>query len=75
MRAIPSQHAANQNVDYRLLSMLSDLVLCSKCLRAGRSTPVPQILSERHTPRTLCSNCAERPRRSLRRVLRHLIRS
>lgn len=69
------QTATPDKVDYRLLSMLSDLVLCSRCLRAGRTTPVPQILSERHTPRTLCAGCVEPQRRNLRRVLRHLIRA
>ncbi len=67
--------ASAQRVDYRLLNMLSDLVLCSRCLRDGRTTPVPQVLSERHTPRTLCAGCVEPRRRNLRRVLRHLIRS
>jgi len=64
---------AQSNVDYRLLGLLSDLVICSKCLRAGRVTPVPQILSERHTPRSLCSGCVKPRRRNLRRVLRRLL--
>jgi len=42
------------NVDYRLLGLLSRLVICSSCLRAGKITPVPQIVSDRHTPRSLC---------------------
>jgi hypothetical protein len=61
------------NIDYRLLGLLSDLVICSKCLRAGRVTPVPQILSEHHTPRTMCAGCIKPRRRNLRNVLRHLI--
>jgi len=64
---------AQSKVDYRLLGLLSDLVICSKCLRAGRVTPVPQILSARHTPRSLCSSCVKPRRRNLRRVLRRLI--
>ena len=64
---------AQSNVDYRLLGLLSDLVICSKCLRAGRVTPVPQILSELHTPRSLCSACVKPRRRNLRRVLRRLL--
>ena len=60
-------------VDYRLLGYLSDLVICSNCLRAGRVTPVPQILSERHTPRSLCSACVKPRRRNLRNVLRRLV--
>ncbi len=61
------------NVDYRLLGYLSDLVICSKCLRTGKVTPVPQILSERHTPRSLCSACVKPRRRNLRNVLRRLL--
>ncbi len=64
---------AQSNIDYRLLGLLSDLVICSKCLRAGRFTPVPQIWSERHTPRSLCSGCVKPRRRNLRRILRRLI--
>ena len=64
---------ANQNIDYRLLGLMSDLVICSACLRAGRVTPVPQIVSHRHTPRSLCASCAKPRRRSLRRVLTHLV--
>ena len=60
------------NVDYRILGLLSDLVICSRCLREGRVTPVPQILSKRHTPRSLCSGCARPRRRNLRRILTHL---
>ena len=61
------------NVDYRLLGFLSDLVICSSCLRAGRITPVPQILSERHTPRSLCRGCVKPRRRNLRNVLYRLL--
>jgi hypothetical protein len=61
------------NIDYRLLGFLSDLVICSKCLRAGRVTPVPQILSPRHTPRSLCAGCVKPRRRNLRNVLRWLL--
>ena len=64
---------ANGNVDYRLLGLLSDLVICSSCLRAGRVTPVPQILSVRHTPRTQCTACIKPPRRNLRNVLYRLL--
>jgi len=60
-------------VDYRLLGYLSDLVICSSCLRNGRITPVPQIMSERHTPRSLCSACVKPRRRNLRGVLYHLL--
>jgi superfamily II helicase len=48
---------AEDNVDYRLLNKLSNLVICSKCLRRGKVTPVPQVFSARHTPHNVCSNC------------------
>jgi hypothetical protein len=62
------------NVDYRLLGLMSELVICSSCLRQGKVTPVPQIVSPRHTPRSLCANCARPKRRDLRNILTHLIR-
>ena len=62
------------NVDYRLLSQLSNLVICSRCLRDGKATPVPQVFSHRHTPRTLCASCAKPSRQSnLRQILKRLI--
>ena len=60
-------------IDYRLLGLMSDLVICSSCLRAGKVTPVPQIVSERHTPRSLCGSCIKPRRRNLRHVLHRLI--
>ena len=65
---------ARNNVDYRLIGLMSDLVICSSCLRQGRVTPVPQIVSHRHTPRSLCAGCTKPKRRNLRRILTHLIR-
>ena len=46
-------------IDFGLLSRLTDLLLCSRCLRQGRRTPVPQVLSRRHRPRSLCSACRQ----------------
>lgn len=46
-------------IDLGLLSRLTDLLLCSRCLRQGRRTPVPQVLSRRHRPRSLCSACRQ----------------
>jgi hypothetical protein len=48
---------ANDNVDYRLLNKLSKLVICSHCLRSGKVTPVPQVISKRHTPHNVCPHC------------------
>lgn len=45
------------NVDYRLLNGLSNLVICSRCLRAGRVTPVPQVITRHRSPTNLCSQC------------------
>jgi superfamily II helicase len=64
--------AAKNKVDYRLLGLMSNLVICSSCLREGRITPVPQIVSHRHTPRTVCGRCAKPKRRNLRRILTHI---
>ena len=62
------------NIDYRLLSRLSNLVVCSRCLRHGKATPVPQVFSRRHTPRTLCASCAKPGRKhDLGQILKHLI--
>lgn len=65
---------ATTNIDYRLLSQLSNLVVCSRCLRHGKATPVPQVFSQRHTPRSLCASCATpKHKRNLRQILRRLI--
>ena len=48
---------ANDNVDYRLLNRLSNLVICCRCLRRGKVTPVPQVISERHSLTNECSTC------------------
>ena len=56
--------AATANVDYRLLDRLSNLVICSQCLRVGKVTPVPQIFSPRHTPHNVCSSCRSSTKQS-----------
>ena len=48
---------AKDNVSYRLLNRLSDLVICSSCLRSGVVTPVPQIISGRHSLTNECVDC------------------
>ena len=47
----------NDNVSYRLLNKLSNLVICSRCLRGGKVTPVPQIVSGRHSLTNQCADC------------------
>jgi hypothetical protein len=66
---------AKDNVSYRLLDRLSNLVICSRCLRAGRVTPVPQIISGRHSLTNECADCrAENPeQRAHRRTLGKLL--
>jgi len=55
---------AKDNVSYRLLNRLSNLVICSSCLRAGVVTPVPQIISGRHSLTNECVDCrAKHPER------------
>ena len=47
----------DDNVDYRLLNRLSNLVICSRCLRRGKITPVPQVISDRHSLTNECGDC------------------
>lgn len=49
--------AAKDNVSYRLMDRLSNLVICCRCLRAGKVTPVPQIISGRHSLTNECAEC------------------
>ena len=67
--------AAKDNVSYRLLNRLSNLVICSRCLRSGVVTPVPQVISGRHSLTNECADCrAENPeRRGHRRELAKLL--
>jgi len=48
---------SKDNVDYRLLNRLNKLVICSRCLRQGRVTPIPQVFSSYHRPRNVCDKC------------------
>ena len=50
---------ANDNVDYRLVNRVSNLVICSRCLRNGKVTPVPQIISALRPPTNLCPSCRD----------------
>ena len=50
---------SKDNVDYRLLNRLNRLVICSRCLRAGRVTPIPQVFSSHRRPRNVCDKCCE----------------
>jgi superfamily II helicase len=50
---------SKDNVDYRLLNRLNKLVICSRCLRQGRVTPIPQVFSSYHRPRNVCDNCRD----------------
>lgn len=50
---------AHDNVDYRLMDRISNLVICSHCLRKGKVTPVPQIISALKPPTNLCPSCRD----------------
>jgi hypothetical protein len=56
------------NVDFGLLDRLSQLLLCGRCLRKGLKTPVTQVISHRHRPRTLCRDCRREVGPGLRRM-------
>jgi len=49
----------NDNVDYRLMNRISSLVICSQCLRKGKVTPIPQIISDLRPPTNLCPTCRD----------------
>ena len=51
--------SSGENVDYRLLNRVSNLVICSNCLRNGKVTPVPQIISDLRPPTNLCPDCRD----------------
>ncbi len=55
--AATAKDIATDNVSYRLLNRLSNLVICSRCLRSGVVTPVPQIISGRHSLTNECAEC------------------
>ena len=58
---------AKDNVSYRLLNRLSNLVICSRCLRSGVVTPVPQVISGRHSLTNECAECrAKNPEEHVR---------
>ena len=67
---------AKDNVSYRLLNRLSDLVICSSCLRSGVVTPVPQIISGRHSLTNECADCRSKSsqRHGHRRKLAKLLK-
>ena len=66
---------AKDNVSYRLLNRLSNLVICSSCLRSGIVTPVPQVISGRHSLTNECGDCRARnsERQGHRRKLAKLL--
>ena len=65
----------DNNVDYRLLNRLSNLVICSGCLRRGKVTPVPQVISDRHSLTNECVSCRHESasRKGYRRTLGKLL--
>jgi hypothetical protein len=57
---------ASADIDRRFLSFVTDLLLCSRCLRHGVRTRLRQPISHRHRPLTLCRDC-----RALELAARH----
>ncbi|MDJ0749633.1 MAG: hypothetical protein QNJ11_09110 [Woeseiaceae bacterium] len=55
--AATAKEIARDNVSYSLLNRLSNLVICSSCLRSGIVTPVPQVISGRHSLTNECAEC------------------
>lgn len=45
------------NIDFGLLDCLTSELLCSRCLLDGVRSPVTQVVSKYHRPRTLCPTC------------------
>jgi hypothetical protein len=54
-----SLQPAESVVDRRLLAHWSELLLCSRCWIRGIRRAVPQLISPRHKPATLCRSCRE----------------
>ena len=65
MVARVKQDVTGDNIDYRLLNRLSNLVICSSCLRRGLITPVPQVISDRHTLTNEGPNCRDENARTI----------
>jgi hypothetical protein len=63
------------NVDYRLLNRLSNLVICGTCLGRGKVTPVPQVINDRNRLTNECPSCRQESasRSGIRRSLRNLL--
>jgi len=63
------------NVSYRLLNRLSNLVICSSCLQNGSVTPVPQLISGRHSLTNECAECRDKSatRKGRRRKIAKLL--
>jgi hypothetical protein len=53
-----SDTRSDQKVTYKLLDRFTDLLICSRCFRRHVRQPVRQLLSTRHRPLALCSECA-----------------
>lgn len=63
-----------KNVDYRLLNRLSDLVICSNCLRSGKVTPVPQLICKNREITNVCRKCrSDQAPQGLRNTLGKLL--
>ena len=48
---------ARASIDFTLLERLTDEFVCTRCFQEGIVTPLTQVVSKFHRPRTLCRDC------------------
>lgn len=63
-------HQLRAAIDFSLLERLTDEFVCTRCFQAGILTPVTQIVSKHHRPKTLCRDCMPNVPRPLATVLK-----
>ena len=62
-------HQLRASIDFSLLERLTDELVCTRCFQAGILTPVTQVVSKHHRPKTLCQDCAPHVPRPLAKVI------
>jgi hypothetical protein len=61
-----TQEKPAAKVDYSLLERFTELLICSGCFKKHVRQPVRQLVSGRHRPLALCSDCASKRQDSCR---------
>lgn len=56
--------AQDDNVTYRLLERVTNLLICSRCFRRNVRRPVKMVLSRQHKPMPVCAECSGESRAS-----------